>query len=111
MSEKYNRENRRKEYSTNKIVSSTINKIFSEMWRQDLGISKKVVDISFATNNLRKWFDPTKRHDAAKMLKFVIQKLIEEEIPLKIVERVSSNKRTDSDVEKYYNSCKTSKLF
>ena len=72
---------------------------------------KKSSDISFATHNLGKWFKPHKKHDAAQMLRFVIEKLIDEQNPLKITLSITNPDRSDSDVEKYYNSCKLSKNF
>lgn len=46
------------------------------------------------------------------MLRFVIRKIIEEEIPVEISENAAGvNTRSDLDVEKYYNSCKISKMF
>lgn len=46
------------------------------------------------------------------MLRFVIQMMIEEEIQLKISEKMADPRgRSDSDVEKYYNSSKLNKMF
>lgn len=107
----YNHEKKKKEYPSNKIISHTLNKVFSDMWREDLGVSRKVVDISFVTHNFGKWFKPDKKHDAAKMLRFVIEKLIDEQNPLKMTLSITNPDRSDFDVEKYYNSCKLSKNF
>lgn len=65
-----------------------MNKVFSDMWREDLEVSRKVIDIGFATKNLGKWYKPHKKHDVAGMFKFVIRRLIDEEIPLKLTKAV-----------------------
>lgn len=111
LNEKYNSEKGKTKYPTNKIVSSSLNKVFSDMWRDDLGVSRRVVDIAFFTKSLGRWFTPSRRHDAGEMLRFVIQRLIDEEIPLRVTANVLQMYNRDGDVEKYYNSCKTSKMF
>ena len=81
------------------------------MWRDDLEVSRKVIDIKFATKNLGRWFKTYKKHDAAKMLQFVIRRLIDEEIPLKLTKNVCKEVTKDSDVEEYYNASKLSHMF
>lgn len=66
-----------------KLVSNIMNRVFSDMWRNDIGASRKVVDIGHATTALGKWFKPKAKHDAADMLRFVISKLIEESMSKK----------------------------
>ena len=107
----YNKEKKTKKYPSNKIVSSTMNKVFSDMWREDLGVSRKVVNISFVTQMLNKWFRATKKHDVGKMLRFVLQRLIDEQVPLKLIRLSLKPDSKDEDTMKYYSSCKLSKMY
>ena len=76
------------------------------MWRDDLGISRKVVDIDFASRCLKKWFNPKMKHCASKMLHFVIRRLCDEEVPLKITKKICLGNPTDEEVMAYYNASK-----
>ena len=78
------------------------------MWRDDLGVSRKVVNIDFASRSLGKWYNPEKKHCAAKMLRFVIRRLIDEEVPLSITQKVCMQHPKDEDTLAYHDASRIS---
>lgn len=81
------------------------------MWRKDSnGEERKAVDIQSLKKALETWFNPIQKHDAGEILRFVIKRLIEEEVPAIVSETVADlYSRNDTDVLNYFNSSKISK--
>ena len=81
------------------------------MWREDLGVSRKVVNIKFLTKSLNKWYKVNKKHDVGEILRFVVRRLIHEQVPLELVQKLHDDDNVDENVLNYYNSCKLSKYY
>ena len=81
------------------------------MWRDDLGVSRKVIDIGYATKSLGKWYNPKRLHCASKMLQFVIRRIIDEEVPLALTKKVCMQHPKDEDVLAYHDASRLSQMF